>query len=162
MHKLLLLTLMAAVWMMLLALQLDREAAIRTLFETKRAVNRAAHAAAQQLDKDALASGVIRIDEAAAEAAALAYLQANMRLDSSLSPLPKSMLRDPVRIAVLRVVNEDAVFPYTYRNEAYQYEVTLRRPGVILIVWVRYPGMFNVLGPVEWYVKGTAELVLPD
>jgi hypothetical protein len=162
MHKLLLLTLMAAVWMMLLALQIDGEMAIRTLFEAKRAVNRAAHAAAQQLDNDALASGVARIDEAAAASAALQYLQANLRLDPSLAPLPGSMLRDPVEIAVLRVVNADEIFPYTYRNEAYNYEVTLRRPGVILIARVRYPRGFNVMGPVEWYVKGSAELVLSD
>lgn len=159
MHKLLLLTLMAAVWTMLHALQIDGEMAIRTLFEAKRAVNRAAHAAAQQLDQDALAAGVLRIDEAAAASAALHYLRVNMRLDPSLAPLPDSMLRDPVEIAVLRVVNADAAFPYTYRNETYQYEVTLKRPGVILIARVRYPRGFNVMGPVEWHVKGAAELV---
>ena len=162
MHKLLLLTLMAAIWMMLMALQIDEEMSIRTLFEAKRAVNRAAHAAAQQLDGNALASGVLRIDEAAAATAARQYLQANLRLDPSLSPLPGSMLRDPVEIAVLRVVNGDEVFPYTYRNETYHYEVTLRRPGVILIVRVRYPRGFNVMGPVEWHVAGAAELVVPE
>ena len=162
MHKLLLLTLMAAIWTMLLALQIDEELAIRTLFEAKRAVNRAAHAAAQQVDMDALASGVVRIDEAEAAAAALQYLRANLRLDPTLSPLPGSMLRDPVQIAEMRVVNGNEVFPYTYRNESCNYEVTLRRPGVILIVRVRYPRGFNVMGPIEWDVKGSAELVLPD
>jgi hypothetical protein len=162
MHKLLLLTLMAGVWMMLLALQIDEETAIRTLFEAKRAVNRAAHAAAQQLDQDALAAGAMRIDEAAAASAALQYLRANMRLDPSLAPLPNSMLRDPVEITVLRVINADAVFPYTYRNETYNYEVTLKRPGVILIARVRYPRAFDMMGPVEWYVKGAAELVPLD
>jgi len=160
MHKLLLLTLMAAVWTMLLALQIDEEMSIRAMFEAKRAVNRAAHAAAQQLDQGALAAGVARIDEAAAASAALQYLQANLRLDPSLSPLPGSMLRDPVEIAVFRIVNADSVFPYTYRNELYDYEVTLKRPGVILIARVRYPRGFNVMGPIEWYVKGAAELVL--
>ncbi|REK52261.1 MAG: hypothetical protein C6W55_16930 [Thermobacillus sp.] len=159
MHKLLLLSLMTAVWMMLLALQIDGEMAVRTLFEAKRAVNRAAHAGAQQLDQDALAAGILRIDEAAAASAALQYLRVNMRLDASLKPLPGAMLRDPVEIAVLRVVNADTVFPYTYRNETYNYEVTLKRPGVILIARVRYPRGFNVMGPVEWYVKGAAELV---
>ncbi|OUM97314.1 MAG: hypothetical protein A9Z00_05450 [Thermobacillus sp. ZCTH02-B1] len=161
MHKLLLLTLMAAVWAMLVALQVDEEMSIRTLFEAKRAVNRAAHAAAQQVDEDALAAGVVHIDEAAAASAALRYLQTNLRLDSSLAPLPGSMLRDPVEIAELRVVNGNEHFPYTYRNEVYDYEVTLRRPGVILIVRVRYPRGFSVMDPIEWYVKGSAELVLP-
>jgi hypothetical protein len=162
MHKLLLLTLMAAVWTMLLALQVDEEMSIRTLFEAKRAVNRAAHAAAQQVDEDALADGVVHIDEAAAVSAALQYLRANLRLDSSLSPLPGSMLRDPVQIEELRVVNGNEVFPYTYRSEIHDYEVTLRRPGVILIVRIRYPRGFNVMDPIEWTVKGSAELVLPD
>jgi len=149
MHKLLLLTLMAAVWAMLVALQVDEEMSIRTLFEAKRAVNRAAHAAAQQVDEDALAAGVVHIDKAAAASAALRYLQTNLRLDSSLAPLPGSMLRDPVKIAELRVVNGNEHFPYTYRNEVYDYEVTLRRPGVILIVRVRYPRGFSVMDPIE-------------
>lgn len=159
MHKLLVLTLMAVVWTMLLAQQIDREMALRTFFEAKRAVNRAAHAAAQQLDAEALAEGIVRIDEDAALAAAREYLRVNLRLDDALMPLPGSMLQDPVETAVFRVVNDDAFFPFTYRNEALDYEATLKRPGVILIVRITYPRGYSVMGPIEWTVKGAAELV---
>lgn len=162
MHKLLLLTLMAAVWFTIQALQVDEEMSIRTLFEAKRAVNRAAHAGAQQIDDDRFADGIVHIDEQAAAYAAWQYLQTNLKLDNGLMPLPHSMLRDRVEIVVFRIINSDKSFPYTYRNEAYQYEVTLNRPGVIMIVRIRYPRAFNVMGPVEWVVKGSAELVLDN
>lgn len=158
MHKLLLLTLMAGIWTMLHALQIEEEMALRTFFEGKRAVNRAAHAAAQQLDSEALSEGIVRIDEEAALASALLYLRVNLRLDESLAPLPGSMLRDPVELAEFRVVNDDAAFPFTYRNAALDYEVTLREPGVILIIRIRYPRGFTVMEPLDWYVKGAAEL----
>jgi len=159
MYKLLLLTLMAVVWMMLQTLQIDEELAIRTLFASKQAVNRAAHAAAQQLNADALADGIVRIDEPAAEEAALSYLRANLLLDESGMPLPGSKLRDPVDILELAVVNSEASFPYVYRSDAYDYEVTLRRPGVVLIAGIRYPRSFTLLEPIEWQVKGAAETV---
>jgi hypothetical protein len=159
MYKLLLFTLLAVVWMMLQTLQIDEELAIRTLFASKQAVNRAAHAAAQQLDAAALADGIARIDEPAAAAAAMTYLRANLRIDEAGEPLPGSRLREPVEVLALEIVNAEEPFPYIYRNNDFDYEVTLERPGVVLIVRIRNSRTFTMLEPIEWQVKGAAETV---
>lgn len=159
MAKLVFSVLMIVVWWMLHALQIDEELAMGKVHEAKRAVDRASHAAAQQLDRDKLELGILSIEAELAEQATLAYLRENLSLDGELNPVPGSFLRDPVRMLVFEVVNEDKVYPYTYRNSLYDYEVTLDRPGIILIIHVEYPRLFGVLAPVEWKLKGTAELV---
>lgn len=151
--------LMAVIWWALHALQMDEELAMNAVHEAKRAVDRAAHAAAQQLDRDLLELGTLTLDPDLAEATAYAYLRANMRLDAALAPLPGSMLREPVQVAQFAVIGADADFPYTYRNETYGYEVTLSRPGVVLIIHVAFPRVFGVLAPIEWDLKGAAEMV---
>lgn len=159
MHKLVFSALMIVIWWMLHALQMDEEAAMGTLHEGKRAVDRAAHAAAQMADREKLEVGILSIDGSKARASADEYLQANLRLGADFSPEAGAFLRDRVEVKVFRVVNETETFPYTYRNADYGYEVTLNRPGVILIVHVVYPRMFGVLAPVEWDLKGAAEMV---
>ncbi|CAM4477885.1 hypothetical protein [Paenibacillus tarimensis] len=159
MDKLLLLLLFSVVWIMVHTLQIDEEMAMRTLFEGKHAVNRAAHAAAQQLDPLALSRGEIRIDpRAAAEAGAL-YLQGNLKIDETGMPLRGSKLRERAELLLFKVVDGDESFPYHYRNEAFNYEVTLQRPGVIMIVRLRNPNVFRMLEPIEWDIKGAAEVV---
>ena len=159
MSKLVFGILMAVVWWMIHALQMDEELAMNTVHEAKRAVDRAAHAAAQQLDRDRLEMGIITLDSDLAKATAYAYLQANLRLDAELDPLPGSMLRDQVVVEQFMVAGEAEVFPYTYRNDLYAYEVTLSRPGVVLIVHLTFPRLFGVLAPVSWDLKGSAETV---
>lgn len=159
MAKLVFGVLMTVVWWMLHALQLDEESAMGTVSEAKMAVNRAAHAAAQQLDREKLELGVLSIDRGEAEAAAAAYLRENLRLDVNLLPLAGSVLRDAVEVRAFDVLDESLTYPYTYRNSRYDYEVTFNRPGVVLIVHVRYPLLFGVLDPIEWDVKGSSELV---
>jgi len=150
--------LMAVMWVTAHAQQMDEEMAMKALFQAKHAVNRAAHAAAQQLNEEQLARGTLWIDPVSASNAAKTYLMGNLQLDSNLKPIAGSYLRQPVRIEVFKVINADELFPYTYRNSAYNYEVTLQRPGVILIIHLDYPRVFNVLDPIDWYVKGVAEL----
>ncbi|TVX95464.1 hypothetical protein [Cohnella terricola] len=159
MGKLVFSVLMIVIWWMLHALQMDEEVAMQTVHEAKRAVDRAAHAAAQQVDRDKLEMGIISIDPALAEVATLSYLRNNLSLDTQLAPLPGSFLRDQVEVKAFAIINEDESFPYTYRNPLYDYEVTLRRPGVVLIAHVKYPRLFGVIAPVEWDLKGSAELV---
>lgn len=159
MAKLVFSTLMIVFWWMLHALQMDEELAMGTVHEAKRAVNRAAHAAAQQVDREKLEMGVISIAPDLAAETTLLYLRNNLSLDAELQPLPGSFLREPVEIRAFEIVNEDASFPYTYRNPEYDYEVTLARPGVVLIAHVKYPRLFGVIAPIEWDLKGTAELV---
>ncbi|GGE01775.1 hypothetical protein [Paenibacillus nasutitermitis] len=159
MYKMVLIMLMMAVWMAMHALQTDEEIAMTALYQGKHAVNRAAHAAAQQVDRVALADGRLHIDEAAAYRNAGRYLQTNLQLNGDGEPLPESMLRDRVEVLVFEVINDDHVFPYTYRNSYYGYTVTLKRPGVVLIVRMIYPRIFNIIEPIEWTIKGTAELV---
>jgi len=159
MYKLLLFILFMVVWTLLQAVQTDGEMAMQTLFHGKHAVNRAAHAAAQQLDQDELAAGRLVIDEQAAAVAARDYLYYNLQLGTDGAPLPGSYLREQPRIVALEVINSDRHFPYTYRNPQYNYEVTLQRPGVVLIAYVPYTRAFRVIDPIEWHIKGTAELV---
>jgi hypothetical protein len=159
MHKLVFSVLMLVLWWMLHALQIDEEAAMGTLHEGKRAVDRAAHAAAQQTDRDKLEAGILSIDRGKALAAAETYLQANLRLKSDFTPEERAFLRERVEVKVFQVINETETFPYVYRNPEYGYEVTLRRPGVVLIVRLVYPRLFGVLDPIEWNLKGAAELV---
>ncbi|WP_239618450.1 hypothetical protein [Cohnella mopanensis] len=159
MAKLVFSVLMIVIWWMLHALQVDEEIAMGTVHDAKRAVDRAAHAAAQQLDRSKLEMGVVSIQSDLAEGAILAYLQQNLSLDTELHPLPGSFLREAVEVKAFEIINEEEVFPFTYRNPLYSYEVTLDRPGVVLIVHVKYPRLFGVLDPVEWDLKGSAELV---
>ncbi|MBW5449399.1 hypothetical protein GE107_25565 [Cohnella sp. CFH 77786] len=151
--------LMAVVWWMLHALQMDEELAMGTVHEAKRAVDRAAHAAAQQVDREKLEIGDLTLDPGRAQSAVLAYLRENLRLDGNLMPVPGSFLREEVRIEHFAVIGSEAGFPYTYRNDAFEYEVTLQRPGVVLIVHVSCPRLFGVMSPVEWDLKGSAEMV---
>lgn len=151
--------LMSVIWWMLHALQVDEELSLQTLHEAKRAIDRAAHAAAQQVDRDLLETGRLALDSEKAETAALSYLRANLRLGVDLEPVPGSFLREKAEIAEFAIVNDDAVFPYTYRSDDYDYEVTLERPGVVLIVHVAYPRLFGVVSPIEWDIKGAAEIV---
>jgi hypothetical protein len=157
--KLLFGILMTVIWWMLHALQIDEEVAMGTVFDVKQAVNHATHAAAQQLDRDKLELGVLSIEGERATQTAAAYLMDNLSLDSNLHPLPDSFLRDPVELRVFEVLDENLVYPYMYRNETYDYEVKFDRPGVVLIVHVQYPMLFGVLAPIEWDLKGSAELV---
>jgi len=159
MYKLVFTVLMMVVWLLMHTLQTDEELAIAALFQGKHAVNRAAHAAAQQLDKEALAAGRLRIDEQAALQAAAGYLQANLQLSSDNEPLPGTYWKNRVEISVFEVINDQHSFPYTYYNPTYDYEVTLQHPGVVFIVKLIYPRVFTVIEPIEWHIKGTAELV---
>lgn len=159
MYKLLLFILFMVGWTLMQAVQTDGEMAMQTLFHGKHAVNRAAHAGAQQLDMGALSEGRLRIDERAAAAAAEEYLYYNLKLDADGMPLAGSYLRESPRIVAFEVINSDRNFPYTYRNLQYDYEVTLQRPGVVVIVHVPYTRAFHVIDPIEWHIKGTAELV---
>lgn len=158
-YKLLLIVVMMSVWLSIHLLQVEEELAMKTLFQGKHAVNRAAHAAAQQLDTAALGEGLLSLAPDKAAAAAALYLQENLQLDESGVPLPGSFLKQPVELVLFKIVNADETFPYTYRNEAYDYEVTLNRPGVVIIVHMVYPRAFQVLEPIEWNIKGAAELV---
>lgn len=151
--------LMTVVWWMIHALQMDEELAMNTVFDVKRAVSRAAHAAAQQVDLEKLEMGVPAIDRDQAEASALAYLRENLRLDADLQPLPGSFLRERVEVEQFVVLGEELDYPFTYRNEVFDYEVTLDRPGVVLIVHASFPRLFGVLAPVEWDIKSSAEMV---
>lgn len=160
MHKLVFSLLMIVVWWLLHAMQLEEETALGTLHEGKRAVDRAAHAAAQQVDRLKLEEGTLSIDPVAAQEAALAYLAANLRIEPDLEPRAGEWLDAKPEIVDFAVINEQNVFPYTYRNAAYDYEVTLRRPGVVLIVHLACPRVFGVTDAIEWDLKGAAELVI--
>jgi hypothetical protein len=159
MHKLLLFMLLAAFFMMLHGLQTDEELAMHALFQGKHAINRAAHASAQQLDRAKLARGVRAIEPMLAREAALQYLRSNLRLDEGNSPLPNTFWKTRVEVLALDIINDESTFPYVYERPEYDYSVTLHRPGVVMIVRLDYPRIYRVLSPISWTIKGAAELV---
>lgn len=158
MYKLVMFMLLSVVFMMLYAMQIDRELAVHTLFQAKYALNRSAHAAAQQINLDKLAEGIVSIDEMLAYETALAYLQANLHLDEANMPQPDSFLQSKVEVIAFDVVNEQAQFPYKYVNVDYAFQVEVAKPSVIMMIRLSYPRSFSLLGPITWEVKGTAEL----
>ncbi|WP_338552803.1 hypothetical protein [Paenibacillus sp. KS-LC4] len=158
MYKLTIIVLMMTMWLMLHVMQTDEEIAMKTLFKGKHALNRAVHAAAQQIDKAALGDGVIRLDPIAAEAAASRYLQGNLQLDEAGKPLGGSLLHEPVTIVAFEVINSEQTFPYQYVNAEFSYEATLSRPGVVMIIKLLNPRVFTVLEPIEWTIRGVSEL----
>lgn len=159
MYKLVAFMLLIGFVMLLHALQADEEVALQSLFQGKHAVNRAAHAAAQQIDREKLKEGIVSIDPGKAEAAAMLYLQRNLRLDAANEPLAGTFWRTRAEVLALEIVNENRTFPYTYTNAGYNYSVTLNKPGVVMIVRLVYPRTYTVLGPITWEIKGAAELI---
>jgi hypothetical protein len=158
MYKLLLFPLMAVCFFALYALQTDEELAMFTLFQGKRALNDAVHAAAQQSDMAKLAAGVHSIDAASAQAEAFEYIRANLGLDANNDPLPGTLLRSRVEWLDWAVINENETFPYTYTNPAYGYSVTLHKPGVAAIIRLQFPRTYKVLQPITWTIKAAAEM----
>lgn len=158
MYKLVLYLLLIVFFMTMLALQIDEEISMNTLFRVKHGLNRATHAAAQQLDEQKLAQGITSIGIQSAVDTAYDYLQTNLQLDVNNIPQQGSFLKSPVEVVVFEVINENREFPYNYVNNDYNYEVTLQRPGVVMIIRVEYPRIYQVIGPIRWYIKGTAEL----
>lgn len=151
--------LLGAFFMALHALQTDEELAMQSLFQAKHGLNRATHAAAQQTDQEEIAGGVADLDPEAARRTALAYLRGNLQLDESLKPLPGSFLQTPVEIIALDVIGADRSFPYIYQQPLYGYSVTFNRPGVAMLIRLQYPRMYQVMSPVTWIIKSSAELV---
>jgi hypothetical protein len=159
-NKLLFYVLMIAFFMSLLALQADEELSMNSFFDAKHALNRATHAAAQSVDIKKLSEGIVDLDGELASRNALWYLRENLRLDENLSPLPGSFLQAPVTVVAFDVIGAEHTFPYVYEQPAYEYSVTLNRPGVVLIVRLEYPRMYNVLDPVTWVIKSSSEMVI--
>lgn len=159
MNKLLLFILLMVLFTGLQALQADEEMSMQAFFYAKHAVDRAVHAAALQTDPIRLSEGVADLDAPRAREETIRYLRENLRLDEELGPVPGSYLQDTVQVVELAVIGADQTFPYRFARPEYGYEVTLRHPGVVLLIRIRYPRMYRLLQPVEWVVKGAAELV---
>lgn len=88
-------------------------------------------------------------------------LAGNLLVDDEGVPLANSFLREPIEVLVFDIVNGDETsFPYVYRNDEHDFEAVLRKPGVVLIVKVVYPRAFRVLEPIEWEIRGAAELTV--
>lgn len=158
MHKLLFVLMVGLVASLLQMSQWDQQMAMRSLFTIKQAVNRAAHAAAQQVDDVRLSEGKLVIDPQRARDLAEQYLQWNLKLDTDNRALPDGYFKGQLHILDMQIIGEEAQFPYVYGSDEWDYEVTLRRPGVILIVELAYPRMFALMQPLTWQVKGAAEL----
>lgn len=146
------------VCLMLQAVQQDEEMALQSLYQAKNAINRAAHAAAQQIDIDRFKYGQYWIDEQMAESTAKLYLQHNLYLDENLQALPDTFWQSRVQIVLFEVINADRTFPFVYDHEELSLSVMLEGPGVILVVELEYPRTFSLIAPFHWTLKGVAEL----
>lgn len=161
MYKLILSIMLCISCVMLSAQQLDEQMAMQALFHAKNAANRAAHAAAQQVDLEQLALGERWIDASRAEAVARDYLQENMLLDRSLDPLPDSYWKTKVEWLVFDIINGDESFPFIYVNDTYGFTEKLEHPGIVLLIAVDYPRAFSMIAPIRWEVKAVSELYVP-
>lgn len=95
------------------------------------ALNRAAVAAAQQYNPDALSVGHPMIDVTRAEITARQHVARELKLDPvSLHPLPQSPLVQPANLAVYV---HNGPFPYVYSPRP-GVSVRLQYPGVVLIM----------------------------
>lgn len=160
MSKFVFIIMFAAVFMIMLTMQIDEELSIQTLFRGKYSLNRAVHAGAQQVDTEKLSQGTRAIDETKAYHTALTYLEANLQLDSHLRPLPDSQLQSPVQVEVFQVFNHQYTYPYHYTNARFGYNVTLYHPGVVMIIRLHYPRAFHTIAPMTWNIKACDELVV--
>lgn len=156
MDKLIVILLLLTVTIILQTAQMEEETAYHTFFRAKHAVNRAAVAAAQQLDETALAEGRIRIDPEKARSTAEQYLQHNMRLDNNHMPKSGGFLKHRVEWLRFEVIN-DGPFPYYYSDPSIDYEVVLEKPGVIAVIGLRYPGIFLWYDELDWEMKAVGE-----
>lgn len=159
MYKLLLILNLCVICIVMYALQTDEAISLHMYFQSKQSINRAVHAAAQQLDMDKLSQGIFSIDEASAKRVAWTYLQQNLNLDQGLNPLPGSILAKSAEIVRFQVINEGENFPYTFRDSTLGYSIVLNNPGVIMIMRLDYPRLYNILPPMTWHIKGVAEIV---
>lgn len=73
----------------------------------KRGLDYANLAVFREIDQDLLARGVIHINQLPAEDTFRTYLQQNLRLDTSLAPLPGSIAAGPVSIDEFQVFNTE-------------------------------------------------------
>ena len=144
------------------AVQIEQEAALRALLQAKNTVNRAVHAAAQQVDQAALAEGKRVINPVRAKEEMLQYIQYHLNLDELLEPLPNSLYQSKAIVDVFDVIQEDQSFPYIYTDEEKGIDITLQKPGVILILRLEYPRAFSWIEPFGWDLKAAAEIVYDD
>jgi len=127
--------------------QLSNHAALIHYYSYKYAVNRATHAAAMQLDKEALADGHIVIDEYEAQLAARQLLNLNLEKDS-------------YTITFFEVVHvESENVPYHYVNKQWNIELYLYKPAVILVISTELPHMIKSKPSFLWNIFGTSEVV---
>ncbi|WP_054029075.1 hypothetical protein [Bacillus sp. FJAT-28004] len=99
----------------------------------------AAHDAALQVDPLQQAEGYIVFNREEARNVFEETLRRNLRLKMDLTPLPNTLLDDPVEILFEDFVDDSSgvTFPYNYVNDQYHIYKTLLGPAVIYEVRVK-------------------------
>lgn len=112
----------------------------------KNALNYAAHDASLQVNKTELGQGRLVFDTTAAGRVFAQTLQDNLRLDSNMTPLPGTMLRERLTVIYTDFIddNDGVTFPYFYENDAYGIHRWVNGPAVVFAVEVPRPRVFNV------------------
>jgi len=105
--------------------------ALAVKISAKHKLNLACRAAAGQIDMEELKNANLVIDESLAIPKFYEVLEANLRLDGSLQPLPGSIFQGPVSVVFLKVVNQ-AELPFSYSCGSFS--ETVDKPAVIGII----------------------------
>lgn len=127
--------------------QLSHHMAYIHYYKMKYALNRAAHAAAMQINEAALANGLIVIDEQAAYDAAQRLLYLNSK-------------DEVYKLVYFTVINDiDSDSTYHYVNRQWNIDVMLNKPAVVLVIEATLPHIINTKEPYKWKINGTSEVV---
>lgn len=108
----------------------------------KNAINRGAHDASLQVDKEAWGQGEIKFVVPNALQTFKTTMAANIDLNpNTLLPLSKTLLSDPVEILFQDYIdaNDPVTFPYVYTNSTYGINKKIYGPAVVFVVRTRQP-----------------------
>jgi hypothetical protein len=141
MNRVLLLMLLFIVFIYLTGFQEDRYITETVHNRLKFSLNRAAHDAALQVDKEALSEGQVVFSRGEALDVFKATLRDNLQLQIDLSPIPGSLFQSELEVIFEDYVDDDSgvAFPLTYTNAANQIVQVLKGPAVVYRVRVKLP-----------------------
>lgn len=127
--------------------QLHNHASLLQYYKYKYAINRATHAATLQIDRLALAEGLVLIDEE----------QANIVAHDILS---KNLVGQDYRVVMFEVVQVDSnAAPYHYINRQWDIESYFYEPAVIMVVETTYQHLIPNTNNYNWKIFGTSEVI---
>lgn len=142
MNRVLLLMFVVLMFLHTTGYEADRYVTTTTHNRLKFSLNRGAHDAALQVDKERLAEGDIVFERGLARAAFEKGLEHNLQLDSSGNPRASTLLQSKPVIVFEDYVDDSTpgvAFPFSYVRESEHIYQVLKGPAVIYRVKVKLP-----------------------